>query len=634
MRLDYSYKQIRLFVGDSEFEITDYLDGFELAVPDMDLGQRITWQGGFQLSYNTKALRGGLTEADFSPYVHPDRWRPDRRLAIEFRAETGETHRIPLRIRSYSYTPATNTSPGIGQGEFYQLLDAVDKDRPAIDAGFSVGGATGVPGEVSPGNNLALVVQRLLDLAFSGSSVQPASATVSGIWGGISDVIATRNPIADAADLAATCWQWIIARDDEGATLISGDPMTHPILFTRARGQFEIEAEERKGDWASKAIVTGSYQVARPPDEDCGGDGAPPDPNDLDDQKRPKIIRTTSTATFAEVFPNGGTSSALTTLERKTILYQYADSLPQDNLVSLWTQVNVSMSVPNPLAIPTYIPSIDQSEGNEVVGTMTIREKPAGSIFESLGTNDNLRIYEIEIESERRKVRLRPWGLINEAAGTNFTLYPSPDEQIDIASASRPEPQPYLETPGDNNSKRCLEKKIEKEPRQTAPDWQMETVPVRGECEILPENWAPVLGFPRIEDFGFIPSQAHANALACHCAAKWARETDPWRVTLPIAPEWIIAGCPPYFRCHLHDAHYEAVACTIVQNDGRTQMQFQANRIGSAPVAPAPVAPAPFIPVYDNGELTLQLTANVGSIVGISGEDIGPFYVTASGGNP
>lgn len=628
MRLDFNHKKIRVYVGDSDFEITDYLDGFALSAPDMDLGQKLTWGGTFEVCYNSKALRSGLTEADFSPYTHPERWRQDRKLTIEIYTATDTPTRIPLRIQSYAYRPQDSESPGIGSGNFYQLIDSVDKDRPAVVADeFEVG---------NNGNPIAAIVPRLLQLAFSGAAVAPPPPSAPGLWGVIDDKIVTRNPVSDAADVAATCWHWLTTRLDEGLTTINGNPLTHPILFARARGQYEITPElDGRGDWYSRAIVTGSYQKAGPPDEDCGEDQAP---QDLDSQNRPKIIRSVSYATFAEVFPSSNGSSNTTTLESKVILYQYGNSLPQENLTSLWSQVSASMTVNGNVA--SYIPSIPATDEDAVVATMTIRQRPAGNIFEALGTATNLRIYEIEIESDRRKVKLRPWGLIKESEGSNFTLYPSPDEQLEATSASRPQTQPALTDPNDPTSKRCLEKRPEVEPQQPAPNYKMETVPVRGECTIAPTNWAPILGLPKIEDFGFLPSQNHASYNACQLAARLARLSDPWNVEIPVPDEWVVAGCPPYFRAHLHDAHYECEAIALIHDRERgTRMSFQANRIGPMPAVPQPLPPLPFIPVYldDQGlpeSQELQLSASIGAITGISKEAIGPFSISAFGGNP
>jgi hypothetical protein len=654
MRLNYSPQSIRVFVGVLDFEITDFLDGFDLVAPDPDIGQRLTWTGSFSIAYNTKAITAGITEADLSPYTHPERWRPDVPMAIEFVAGTTIT-RIPLRIQNYSYLPMSGGTVGQGQGAFHTILDALAKDRPGEDAGFDVGGG---------GTPLGQAVQALLTLGYGVSPIVPSIGTLN-LTGYLDDKISTRNPINDCADLTATCWQWLTVGAGETISTISGDPMTHPILFTRPLGAYEIEAEtDGRGDWYSKAIVTGSYQHAVPPKTECDDREV----DSLDDKGRPGAITTTTMATFAEVFPGknfagvnilGAPVTSYETLvlkEEKTILYQYGDTPyvqvggSSSTMAGAIGVVTFAANPPNLIDIYNALPVIPiDPENQSAVMTVTISIQLAGAIYPQLGTNTARKVASIQIESERVKKTYKPFGTIREAAGADYKLVPSPIETIDETSASKPQVvagRPKGSPPGTPN--KCLEKTVKPEPRQTAPQWTMETVPVRGESLIVPQNWAPLIQLPKIQDFGFIPSQSHADSLAVQVAARCARESDPWRIVMPIAPEWIAAGCPLYFRCHLHDAHYEVVAPRIIhiQNqEGKTTLEFQANRIGPAPIVPNQPPALPFIPLYALGPAPpgggpapivqpLQLTVSAGAIVGIAGDQIGPIIVQASGGNP
>ena len=650
MRLDYSAQTIRVYVGG--FEITDYLDAIDLGAPDLDIGQRLTWAGSFTVSYNSKAIRSGLTEADFSPYSFPLRWRPDVAMWIDFNNGTVTT-RIPVRIQNYAYVHATESTPGVGTGAFHSILDALAKDRPGEDAGFDVGGG---------GTPLVQAVEALLTLGFGVSTLTPSIGTLN-LTGFLDDKLSTRNPINDCADLASTCWQWITVGAGETIGTISGDPMTHPVLFTRPLGAYEIEAEtDGRGDWYSKAIVTGSYQYPVKAKEECDDREV----DSLDAKGRPGAITTKTMATFAEVFP-GKNFAGVNILghpvtsyddeilkEEKIILYRYGDDFSVYYRNSRYGSMAGAMfgawfgaSFPNEVTVTQQLPSIPIDQENESpVLTVTISIQFAGAIYPQLGPNVTRNVASVQIESERTKIIFKPRGTIREAYGVDYTMVVSPRETIDEDSASKPRivpGRPKGSPVGTPN--KCLEKTRKPEPRQTAPRWEMQTAQVRAEAAIAPQNWTPLVQLPLIEDFGFIPSQAHAEALAIQVAGRSARRSDPWNVRIPVPPEWVAAGCPAYFRCHLHDAHYEAEAIRVVVDNTGAAMEFQANRIGGAPIVPQVPAANSFIPRYILGPAPggggpapivqeLALSVAVGAIVGISGDSIGPIIVQASGGNP
>jgi hypothetical protein len=385
----------------------------------------------------------------------------------------------------------------------------------------------------------------------------------------------------------------------------------------------------------------------------------------LDAKGRPGAITTVTMATFAEVFPGRnfagnnisgvvvGSYDTEVLKERKIILYQYGDTqvvtwgTTAGNMSAVLTAVVFGLGIANLNTVTNNLPIILADPDIESpVLTVTISIQFAGVIYPQLGVNTALRCASIQIESERTKLIYKPRGTVREAYGADYTMVASPRETIAEDSASKPRIVPGRAKGQPQTANKCLEKAKQPEPRQVAPQWSMETVPVRGEAEIVPQNWTPLIQLPKIEDFGFVPSQAHADALAVQVAARCARESDPWRVVMPIAPEWISGGCPPYFRCHLHDAHYEAIAARIVQTqEGRTTLEFQANRIGPAPIVPNQPPALPFIPRYQLGAAPpgggpapivqpLQLTVSAGAIVGIAGDQIGPIIVQASGGNP
>jgi hypothetical protein len=616
--ISYKPKPFRVLVGDAEFDATDYIDGFEIGTPDPEIGQKLTWTGSFELFQNQKAGRT-LPPDTFSLYAHPERWRPDRRIQIELTASTGETARIPLRIQRYGITNKA------GKASVWQLADALDRDRPGMDAEFAVGG-NGTP--------IKEAIERLLTLAFTDTGMNPTVVNAAIAWGSLNDMVSTRNPIPDVTQLASTCWQWLTHGANESFQLISGDPLNHPVLFARPEGEFEIEPNtEQRNNWLSRSIVTGSYQQPVPPKSECPTD-PPVGESTLDYKQRPKVIKTTIHASHAEVF-QGSSSRAKTVQEEKYIFYEYGDSQTNDKHGQIIGATFALQPSAQLFEIDAYIDYLPPDFDNEeVVRTVTVSLRPAGSIFPSLGASQSqLRFAQVEIQAERTKATLKPWGTIYQGAGANFSLERSPEEEIDETYASRPNRQPYRSTnPQGQSENHCLEKKVKPEPRQAAPQWEMQTVPVRAECAISPTGWTPLIKLPLITDFGFLPSQAHGDYLACQIAAKEIRKLDQWSVVMPIPDEWIKAGMPGYFRAHLHDAQYEAVAVRLIyaRNPNSAKLAFHAMRIGAAPIVPrnAPAIP----PISFDG--TLQIRLNVTTIDGISGLPLGPFFVAVSGGNP
>ena len=331
MRIDYSKTSFKLFAGDG-FEITDFADSIKLGVADPDPGQRLTWQGQIEISYNLKAFRSGLAEAEFDEYQRPLRWRPDRPMRLELITESGAVAIIPLRIQRYAYSAQKRK----GTANLHQILDAIAIDRPAEAAEFTIDRTAG-------GAELTVVIRALIDLAYKSIALPTPTIGLTGIWGRFDDVISTRNPLNDAADLGAGCWSFLRVRSDESIEFISLDTLNQPVLFRRHAGQMELDPEMRGfADWRSKAIVTGHFQRASLPDCDSTDKEQK---NGLDAQQRPMIMETTSEAAYATVYPGTGSkSTTLTPAEKKTIITQYGDSDFTGTLAAIWNRVTDGFS--------------------------------------------------------------------------------------------------------------------------------------------------------------------------------------------------------------------------------------------------------------------------------------------------
>jgi hypothetical protein len=60
MSLSYKPKPFRLLFGDAQFDATDYIDGFEVGTPDLEIGQQLTWTGTIELTQS-----GGVRIAEW-----------------------------------------------------------------------------------------------------------------------------------------------------------------------------------------------------------------------------------------------------------------------------------------------------------------------------------------------------------------------------------------------------------------------------------------------------------------------------------------------------------------------------------------------------------------------------------------
>lgn len=602
--IDFSKTTFQLIAGDGD-DVTDFVDSIKIGVPDPDPGQILTWQGSISLSQN---LAARLKPSNyFEAKANPLRWRPDRPFLLKI-FSGGKEGLIPLRVQKYSFNRATKKA----EVNVVQIIDSIAKDRPAESPEIKI--------DRKRGTELKDLIKALIGMGYKAIDLPTPPIDTGLIWGKIEDDTATRNPINTAADLASSCWVYMRVLANESISFRSLDPLAYPVVFRRPFGSIDIEPDMGVDvDWKSKAIVTGHYQKAD--ESECGNrstSGATfVDKKGLDNKGR-AVIQTTSGEEYLSLLTVNGDPQppVLTKGWTKTILTQYEDAVNPYRLIDLWTQVSDGLSTalngdpvvtPNPSIVADEIPELKRvsSCATGVLGTITVQCAPFEVIFSDVpagADRGKLFVKEVEIQTELKKVTFKPRGVASPASvGSVLDLVITRREVVEPNSASkRGMVEDGARDPNDpSKGTRCLEKEACPEDKQEAPEFKMTTVPVRGECSIAPQNWEPLVKLPLVEDFGFIPSQEHGDKLACQVAAKHVRKQEAFICEMPIAPEWLESGCPPNFRFHYDDAEYEAIAPAIEITDKGGKFNFDALRIGEAPIVPQ--APLPSIPQFNEG---------------------------------
>jgi hypothetical protein len=554
MRLDYSVPNFQFLIGN--FDCTNYLDEISLSLPMHEIGQILTWTGRIRVSYNRAAIKAGLAEGDFDPWVTPGRWRPTQ-VPVTLKIKG---HTLPImRIDRYAY----NHQNQAGEGTLHQILDAVAFDQPAE---VQVGGATISGIGALPVTSVAAIVDRLIGEAFRGAMVAPPRLT-GGQAGLIYGLIYSRNPIQDAQKLCGAQWQWLTVDALERILAINGSPPPTP-LFTRTLGQIEWEPDVDHLNFAAqRVIVTGSHQ--QPAKVKCPDEPLNPV---LDRKGRPKLQKTIERQPFNQVFAkNNGGSIAPTTSEVKWIFYQYPDELSWDSQLYQFVPTDLLFDLQSDKPV-------DGAAIDSPCQTVTVAQWPAGRIFSKLGTDTSLAVYSLEIQSERRRGRFVPAGVLKPSLGNVFSLS---EERYEILTTKPVEPgnnHAGVVDPKTGQSK-CLEPLPKAEERKPLAELPLETVAVRGLAYVAPPNWVPIIRQDLIMEVGFLPSDASANYLAEQVAKREAWRRDSVKVTMPIPDEWLVAGCPPLRRCYLQDGNWQMDGLIVSMQAGEAKFAFTAARI-------------------------------------------------------
>jgi hypothetical protein len=588
MRINLTVPQFSFAIG--SFVATDYLDSFAISLPQSEMETPLIWSGDFEVSYNRKAQTQGISQGLFDPITNPSIWRPGQQPVHM----TIQGYPLPtLRIERYSYNAQTRQ----GRGTLTQILSLVSGDRPAAEPDVKL---TQV--------DISEVVQALCALGFAQSRVtRPVYLT--GLTGQIHNPIATRDPFSDAQRLCATNWRWVHIDSTEALRTVSGDPSAQPIVF--ARSIEEVAAWEPDLDAinfaAEQVIVTGSRDV---PDDSIYCIDADPNPA-LDHRGRLTRESSYTEQPRALVFPSVAAVKSdfrLTVSERTTTYRKYNRDFVGPNF-----QHSIPYAALADFNTATIFNTPD-FDSVTPIAELTVVEEPRGKLFSGLGADTTLIISQIRVKTPYIESSYKPYS----------QLYPS-GKKIDTTLVV----ESWQRTDGDrlrqdNNHtgeidprtgrSRCLEKPLEREPQQYAPDKRLKTEVIRGEARVAPAGWTPLTQAPYVVDLGFIPSQQHADMLARQIALREERRRNAVQIEMPLPIEWLAAGCPPLARCLVHDGEF-MIDGPIIALDGESlKFSFNGGRIRQ--LASPILAPAP-APPYLPGGLTLLVPPTIAAIVGV-----------------
>ena len=581
MKLDYSPPAFSVHLG--SFEITEYLDSWEIRSPALELNSMGAWTGDFEVFFNREAQAIGLTENDFSEQYQPLLWRPGQAQVLI----TVMGRSLPvMRIDRYAYDAQTKT----GKGSLVQYLGAIAGNRPSTIPDTRVGAQ--MP--------LKEVVEVLVDGAMEPARIKKFR-DITGITGVLDAPLSTKDPIVDAQKFCGVNWMWLTINSAEKIVTVSGDPAKYPVMMYRSIGQVEWQPDHEAIYFAAdKVIVTGACQVPVVPDPDkC----AIPDPN-VDEKGRTKRVLTTEMQPFKTIFP-GPYSSNPTLAEKKTIMYAYRNEpkLPTSIIsfeISTYIDfINFNIGFFDPYELRRDLDSasglaLKDIDERTAIHTVTVKEWPAGRIFPQLGTNQTLYAAEIEVVSPFVRAVWVPAGLLRPELGTSFNLVRKSKEVLAAdrnhgcggvsAFTGLPivfEEQPKIELP------------------QPEPQVPLKTVSIRAQCVVDPAGWTPLIVNPHIVEVGFLPSQSHGDNLALQIAQQQVRRRNLVQISEPLrnAIEWLDAGCPIVGRVRVHDGEFGFESVIIGMGGNEAKFSFACGRIAliSPPIAPPP-QPVPYIP--------------------------------------
>jgi hypothetical protein len=555
--LNYTVPPFQFLIGG--FDASEYLDSISLSAPMHELGQALLWSGQFTVSNNLKARANGLTDADFSEFGTPTRWRPYQQLV---RLNIRGYQSPAFRIEDYRYNAQTRT----GEGRLTQIPTAVAGDRPGEKIETVVSGV------------IQAAINNLITAAFRGATVTPGRSLHAD--NGVLDVpLSTRNPWADALRLSSLNWHWLTVNTAESIVSIPGDGS---LIFSRTAEQVELAPDLAAiYQSANEVIVTGARQV--PDNTNVATTTTPTAP-------RPKVKTTTENRPSGSVFPSLGTSTTPMVFEEKTIIYQYWDD-------DSWVEYLPGLT--NPLVDFLFDIQSPSQSGINIYGeppanlatplqTITIKRQPQGFLFPALGTSTTLAWGEIIIESNLRKLLLKPVGVLFPSLGTDFDL--AIEKRETLTSELIP-PGTDLTVPklDENGQPQKYEPRPKLEQQQPLPPRKLKTELLRGSSRISPVGWSPVIRKPLVVDFGFLPDQFRAETLARRIGEREQRRRDQVLVDMPVPDEWLSNGWPLLRRCSIGGDVYLMDGCAVSITDDEAKFAFTGALV-SRSVAGVPTA--------------------------------------------
>lgn len=590
--LDYTVPQFQFLIGG--FDASEYLDSISLSVPIYEPGQPLLWSGRFAVSNNLKARANGLANTDFSEYGVPSRWRPYQ-AAVRLNIKG---YQSPVfRIENYRYNPQTN----VGEGILTQIPTAVAGDRPGVSIPTTVSG------------NIGTAIERLITAAFDGATVQPGRALAGD--GGVLDVpLVTRNPWSDAVRLASLNWNWLAVNGSESIVTVSGS--NNNLVFSRAFEQVELVPDlDAIYQSAQKIIVTGARQVT---------DTSVADPvvnNQTPTAPRPKNKTAEEYRPAGAVFASLAPSTAPVLFERKTIIYQYWDDDDWSSYLPLGTFLTsflYDIQSQTQTGINPYgVPPVDL---NVPMQTITIKQQPRGFLFPSLAPDATLITGEVLIESNLRKLTIKPVGVLFAAQAPDATLTIEKRESL-TSTLIPPGAQIVSPATNPNGTAQQYEPRPKLEPQQPIATRPLKTEVLKGEAQLSPLGWVPVLAKPLVVDFGFLPDNARATMLANKIAVREQQRRDQVLVDMPIPSEWLANGWPLLSRAAIGGNTYLMDGIVLSIADGEAKFGFTGGLVGlgtTINVGGVPtVVPVPQYQVIQNLDARVAFELDLVSVVGV-----------------
>jgi hypothetical protein len=543
--VDYTVPPLQFLIGG--FDASQYLDSISLSVPMHEPGQPLLWTGRFKLSNNLKARANGLTDNDFSEYGTPSRWRPyQQQVRLDIRGISSPV----FRIENYRYNPQTSS----GEGMLTQIPTAVAGDRPGTLVETTVSG------------NIGTAIERLLTASFLGATVQPGRALVGD--GGVLDVpLTTRNPWSDACRLTGLSWNWLAVNGAESIVTVAGSNSN--LVFSRTAEQVELVPDLAAiYQSAQKVIVTGARQVT---DTSAANPSAT---SQTPTAPRPKFKATSENRPAGTVFPAQAPSTSPIVFEEKTIIYQY------------WDDDSWSNYLPSGVFLTSFLYDIQSQtqtginpygakpvDLNVPLQTITIKRQPRGYLFPSLAPDASLITAEVIVESNLRKLTIKPVGVLFSAQAPDATLTIEKRESL-TTQLIPPGTQIVAPAVNPNGTAQQFEPRPKLEAQQPIATRPLKTEVLKGEAQLSPLGWVPILAKPLVVDFGFLPDNARATMLANKIAVREQQRRDQVLVDMPIPTEWLANGWPLLSQAIVGGNTYLMDGCALSIADGIAKFGF------------------------------------------------------------
>jgi hypothetical protein len=358
------------------------------------------------------------------------------------------------------------------------------------------------------------------------------------LTGNIGVPLITQRPVDEAQRLCGVDRVWLYAHADGSLKFKTYPRAPYAPKFYRAASEcLAFEPDLTTPDYeCEKLVVTGSHDVANLADPI-----SPEDRDKLDNAGRTPRTRTVTTAPRGVLFPDQYPGDANETYsEIKTITRTYFGT--SDTVIKVVTEI----------------------------------QRPKGVVFPDDYPGDtNPMPAEIITETEYEKIVEKPRGLL------------LPDQY-----AGDTDPVVATREKIDQGLPASVVTKIRQPPREPPriTDYDLTTVPVRGEFYLGYPSYSPFMARQRTENVGYLLTQQQANLLAEHLGTIAVQRRDAYVIELPPPDEWL-ADPSPFCVCAIGDGLFIVDAPELRITKDTMVLSFTGNRIGSITEIPDPPNP-------------------------------------------